>query len=810
MAAGMMWREARQAWRGLLRRPAYLLLSSLTLALGVGTVSMVFSLMDQALLKPLAYPQPERLLVAGITDGDQFYGAPGLYAAIKSVKSLASSGIVRSWAANTNIAGPAGPEVVGAMAADSGFLRTLGRPMALGRNFNTEEDRPHGPRAVILSYPAWQRMFGGDRRVLGRSLEVEGKALPIVGVAPANLEWEATFDMLLPLQVDLTNYRNLDTNERIVARLAPEASFKQAEAEVGARLHEVAMDVSRGNERMTEYFGRARMGVGSLQEVVLSGGRDTLRLFLGAALCVLLIAAVNLANLMLLRALARMHDTAVRAAMGAPAWRLVLPSLAEGLLVGIAGSVAGLLLAWIGLRLMAAWVPPEWVRAQAVGISPMTVIVALAAGLLVGGLAALIGAWRAMRLTLVAELVGGGRSGLSRESGRLGRALVVVQLALAVVLLVGGALFLRSLQHLSQVPMGFESRSIVTFTLAPVVARNPDIAAVIEQTKRVVEALARQPGVVKAGASTNLPTGSQLNMSMRFPDGSETNAQFRPVTPDFLNVFDINLVAGRGFDARTDVAGGELVCVVSTAFVRDYLHGGEAIGKTVILLSGGNRPMRIVGVVGDVRQGGPAEPAPGVLYLPLQQLPQGMWSWIHTFTPLSYAVHVHPGGETALQRILPRLVDSVAPGQPIGDIQPMEQVVARTTSQQKLNLLLVGVFATLALVLAAVGLYAVTAVTVAARRAEFGIRAAMGASPGRLLRQVLMESVLQVGLGLAIGLALALAGSRVLQGFLFGVSAGDPLAIALVLVVLGSTGVLAALVPALRAARVPPIQALRT
>jgi putative ABC transport system permease protein len=813
MRAALLWAEARQAWRGLLRKPAYLALASLTLALGVGTVSLVFSLLDQALLKPLAFPEADRLVVAGMhNDGDAMSAAPGMYGPIKSVKSLVSSGMAMGWARNVNVSGDGQAQVVSALYADGGFLRTLGRPMALGRNFNADEDRPHGPQGVILSHDFWQGRFGGDRAVLGRTLEVEGKPAVVIGVLPAGFEWNTVFDMILPLQPDLAE-RDLSNNQYIVARLAPGASLAGANAEAGARLR-AAVDAQSAtmSTEGREYWRHVRLGVGDLKQFIFSSGRDTLQLFLGAALCVLVIAAVNLANLMLLRALARSHDGAVRVAMGAPWLRLALPSLAEGLLIGLLGGVMGLLLAWLGLRMLEAWVPPEWMRAQALQLSVTTVVFALAVALLVAVLAACIGVWRASRQTLVTELVGGGRSGLSRESGQLGRVLVVLQLAVAVVLLSGAALFLRSLQQLAQVPMGFESRAITTFSLAPVLERAPDILAVNRQTRRILDGLEAQPGVTGAVASTNLPTGSQLNISMQFPDGRQTSVQYRPVTPGFLQVFGIPLLAGRAFDPQRDVAGGEVVCLVGATFVRDYLHGGSAIGQVVQLPDDGHGrpfPMRIVGVVGDVRQAGPAEPAPGVLYVPLEQMPASMWNVVRGSQPLSYAVSVRPGHLGQIQHDLQRIVERVAPGQPIGDIKPLEQVVASTTSRQKLNLLLVGVFAGLALLLAAVGLYAVTAVTVASRTAEFGVRAAMGASPGRLARQVLGECARQVALGLCIGLVAALSLSRLVQHFLYGVGAADPLAIGVVLVVLALAAALASLVPALRAARVPPMQALR-
>ena len=811
MRPGVLWAEVRQAWRGLLRKPAYLLLAGATLALGVGTTALVFSLMDQALLKPLAFPAADRLVAVGLKENGTVGGAPGLYGPVKSMAALSSSGMVTGWARNTNVAVDGSAQVATALYADGGFLQTLGRPMALGRNFNADEDRPKGPQGVILSYDMWQHRFGGDSTVLGRTLVVEGKAAPVIGVLPAGFEWFTHFDIILPLQPDLGS-ENISVNEFIVARLAPGASLAGADAEAGTRLKAAALNDAHGRQDRIKSWEGVTFGAGDLKQVVFSLGNDTLKLFLGAALCVLVIAAVNLANLMLLRALARSHDGAVRAALGAPWLRLALPSLAEGLLVGLLGGVLGVALAWLGLRVLESKVPPEWMRAQALGLSGTTVAFAFGVALLVAVLAACMGIWRAHRQTLVAELVSGGRSGLSRESGRLGRVLVVVQVATAVVLLSGAALFLRSLQHLAEVPLGFESRAIATFTLAPIRETSPDSVAMNLQTRRILDALAAQPGVVRAAASTNLPTGSQFNMSMRFPDGSEQSAQYRPVTPGFFELFRIPLLAGRGFDPLHDVAGGEPVCLVSQAFVHDYLHGGNPIGQIVTLSNDGGdkeRPMRVVGVVGDVRQDGPGEPAPGVVYLPLAQIPPPTWMIIRGFMPLSYAVQAQPGSVGQLRRDLQKVVEQVAPQQPIGDVQSMEHVVASTTDPQKLNLLLVGIFSALALLLAAVGLYAVTAVTVAARTADFGVRAAMGATPQRLAWQVLGQSARQVALGLGIGLLAALALSRLVQHFLFGVGPADPLALAAVVVVLAMAAALASLVPALRASRVSPMQALR-
>lgn len=812
MSVAILWNEARQSWRGLLRRPGYLLLAVLTLALGVATTTAVFSLLDQALLKPLPFPQPDRLVTLGqYFDGERNSAAPGYYAPVRRMRSFASTGMLRSWAINTNIARGDEGRVVGSLRVDRGFLETLGLPMALGRNFNVEEDRVNGPQAVILSHAFWTQYYGADPAAIGQTLQVEGRAAQVVGVLPAAFRWPVQFDILLSMQPDLAS-TNLSTNEQIIARIKPGISVAEASAETGAVLGALL----RQNPRMTEEWRRHLLefppnALPLKGSVFASRTGNTLWLFFGAGACVLLIAAINLASLMLLRALGRSHDSAVRLALGAPLARLGLPALAEGLLIGLCGALVGIALAWLGLRLMAGWVPPEWIRGEAAALTGASVGFALLAGAATALLASVLGLLRVRGLQLTRELVGGGRAGWSRGAGRLGRGLVIAQVVVAVVLLMGAALFTRTLQRLSEVPMGFESRAVTIFSLAPIRERHAEVGSMVEQTDRIVERLRRLPGIAHVGAGSNPPTATQLNWSYVLPDGRSISAQYRFMTPDFFNVFGMPVLAGRGIGEQ-DTAGAERICVVSAAFARQYL-GDAPLGKIVAIEDDGEDrrvPMRVVGVVGDVRQFGPAEPAPPIVYTPLAQLSPGAWRIIRGFGGLTYALQSRAGNTGGnAERALREAIAEVAPQQPISDLDAMDAVVASTTSDQKLNLLLVGLFAGLALLLAAVGLYAVMATAVAARRHEFGVRAALGAAPRRLLRQVLREAGLQIAIGLLAGLGIAMAMSRFLQRYLFEVQVADPLAIGAVVAALALAGLVAALSPALRAARVPPMQALR-
>lgn len=810
MSAAVYLAEARQSWRALARKPGYLLLAVLTLALGVATTTAVFALLDQALLKPLPFPQPQRLVTLGLPSGGHNVAAPGYYPVLRRMPSMQAVGIVRGFPVPTNIARGDASEVVAAISADEGFLRTLGMPMAAGRNFTAEESRPGGPQAVILAHRFWQRYFGGDPAAVGRTLQVEGKPVQIVGVLPADFPWAEPFDLIRNMQPDLAA-TNLSTNEIVVARLRPGVSVAAASAQAAVVIKGLLRNSPHMDESWWRSLQREPPNALLLQDsLYTSYSGNTLWLFFAAAACVLLIAAINLTSLMLLRALGRSHDSAVRAALGAPWLRLSLPALAEGVLIGALGSLAGLALAWLGLRLLGGWVPLLWMRGEAAHLTGASALFALLAGVATALLAAALGIVRGRRRNLVAELAGGGRGGWSLQAGRLGRTLVIAQVAIAVMLLIGAALFTRTLQKLAEVPMGFESRSAVVFTLAPVKERYATVRDAVEQTRRIVARLQQVPGIERVGVSTNPPATTQLSWSVEVDGMPSVNSQYRLATPQFLQVFRIPLLAGRGI-AEGDVAGAEKVCVVSATFAERYLHG-HALGKIVTVPDdGGNNrlPMRVVGVVGDVRHAGPAQAPEPMVYQPLAQMSEPMWQIMRSFGALTYAVRLHAGALGADERALRAAIDEVAPQQPIADLQPMQALVASTTGEQKLNLLLVGLFAALALLLAAVGLYAVMAVAVAARQHEFGVRAALGAPPARLRRQVLREAGLQIGIGLLLGLGVAMALSRLLQRFLFEVRVADPLAIGAVLLVLAAAGLLAALAPAQRAARVPPMQALR-
>ena len=803
--------EIWRAWRASLRRPGFVLLAGGVLALGVGASVAVFTLIDQALLAPLPVPQPS-LVVLGPqqSEGHVSDVSPQQYQHFGRLDGVRSTGLVQS-GPTANVAGDGQPELVPVMYGDRGLLPTLGLQPVLGRNFSEQEDRPNGPAAVILGHGFWQRRFGGRADVVGRTLQVEGRSHVIVGVLPASY---ATLgfagDLLLPMALP-PGSRDDGTNYKALARLADGADAGAVGAQLDAHLR--AMYQTLGGD-YAEFWRHAHFGSEGFDAWRHDDARPMLGLFLASALFVLLIAVVNLGNLMLLRSLSRTHDAAVRSALGAPMLRLALPALGEGLLVGVLGALFGLGLAVAGLGLLQGYIPAEWLGGAALHFGARTWAMAWGIGLLGALLSAGLGLWRGRAATNVDALREGGRSGIGARGGRIGKLLVVVQMALATGLLCAAGLFLHTLYDASRTPLGFASEGILTIDLAPVQARYPDAKSVQALADGLVDRLRATPGVIDAAVTTNLPADTwsgQFNLGgLHVAGGNAFNAQYHGVSPAFFDLFGIHLRQGRLF-TREDVRGGEPVVVVDQ-MLADHYYGGHALGQMLYRGEGAKAwSARIVGVVADTYQTGALDGADEIVYVPLAQMSDETLNVFRSFEPMRVALKVQ-GDPYRYRDAVRQAVATVAPDQPVANLRSMRDVVAGTTAPLRLNLLLVGLFAALSLLLAGAGMYAVMAVAVAAREREFGVRLALGAAPLRLLRLVLRGGLVQIGVGLAFGVMLALALSGVLRAVLEQLnrsSAFDPLAVAGVCVVLALAGLLACLLPAWRAARVQPMRALR-
>ena len=810
--------EIWRAWRASLRRPGFLLLAAGVLALGVGSASAVFTLIDGVLLKPLPYPEPHRLVAVGsVQEGGVQAVSPQQYQQLAGLPGVGSLGLFKDGQTATNIAGYGEPVQVPALEIDHGLLPTLRVQPALGRNFTAQEDQPHGAPVVMLYHGFWLRRFGGDPSVVGQTMEVEGVAHTIVGVLPAGFDLGQA-SIALPTAFP-AHSRDDGTNYTAVARLAPGAMVQTLGAQVDTRLH--AFYTAEGSRAYGgDFWHKAHFGAQDFGAEEHQGQRATSLMWLACAALLLLIALVNLTNLMMLRAMGRDHDASVRGALGASPWRVALPSMAEGVLIGLVGVLLGQALAALGLLALRTWMPVdwmavEWTRPGGLNLGWPAWGLAIAVGLFGALVATVLGLWRGRAALSMDSLREGGRSGFSHRSGLLGRVLVIAQVALASLLLCAAGVFLRTLLDNAKVDLGFDARGVLTFEMAPVKATYPDAAAVEALSQRLVERLHRIPGVRQAEAGTNLPAGGfsgQWNTGgLHVPGGEDFNAQFRGVAPTFFDVFGIRLHRGRLF-AMTDVRGGEQVAIVNRKFADTY-YGGHALGQVIQQGSGaGMLSARIVGVVANTYQFGPEDPDSvlPILYLPLAQMDDDSMRVFRTYEPLRFAIKVQ-GSPDGYRNAVKQAVAEVAPDQPISHIRSMAWIVHDTTTDTEFNLMLIGLLGGLALLLAGVGMYAVMAVAVAAREREFGVRAALGAAPRRLLLVVLYGGLLQIGLGLLAGVVLGALGSGVLRAVVaqLGRSVFDPWSIAAACAVLAVAGVLACLVPAVRAGRTAPMHALR-
>ena len=808
--------EIWQAWRTSLRRPGFLLLATSVLALGIGASVAVFALVDGVLLQPLPYPQASRLVQLGQEKfGVPYSTSPMTYQHVQGLRGVQSMGLIEYAAKFANISSDGVPELLPVVRANRGWLQTLGVRPILGRNFSAAEDRPHGPKVVLLSRGFWMRRYAGKANAIGQILSIEGSAHTIVCVLPQKIDLKQA-NLLLPMALP-PDSKDDGNNDRAIARLAPGASVASVSAQADARIHAM-VDASGGFDQA--YWRTRHFVAGSLKASMRVEARPVLLLFLVSALLVLLIVLVNVCNLALMRAASRRHDAAVRQDLGPPWWRRVLPMLAESLLIGLAGTLLGWLLALLGSGFLRGLIPPEWLVGSTLHMGVAEAVFAVGLGMAGVLLPALLAARHGLASSSVDELREGGRSGLGRRGGRFGRALVVAQMALATTLLCAAGLFLHALYDAARAPLGFSTQGILTFELAPIATTYPNETSVQRLMQDVLDRLRAEPGVVRATATTGLPAG---DISQNFYLGSmhvpgeeppEETPQLRAVSPDFFSTFDIAPVEGRVFQA-TDIKGSETVAIVNQAMA-DRMYAGRALGKTIdldIMQPDHSKRVlaaRIVGVIGNISPFGPLGEQERLMYLPMAQMPGDLMDLFRSFHPLRFAIRVR-GNPDDYRKAVAAAISNVAPDQPIANVRSMQSIVQDTTADTRLNLLLVGIFAVLALVLAAVGTYAVVSVGVAMREREFGIRAALGASPRKLLRRVLRDGLVQVISGLAIGLSLAFVLAGVMRPVLLQIqrSVFDAPVLLTVCVVLTAVGLLACLRPAMRAARTQPMQALR-
>ena len=816
----VLLRDLRYAMRNLRQRPGFTAIAVLTLALGIGATSAIFSVVNGVLLRPLPYQAAaELVLLRGGWDGhpDAALSEAEYWDYKERQRTLTGMGAYAG--GSLTLTGSGAPERLDAGFVTADLLPVLGVAPVMGRGFLPEEDLPGRPAVTLLSDGLWRRRFGADPGVVGRIVRLDDEPVTVVGIMPPGFQLPSHFtgtgaELWSLLQLDPASNRGergwhyLDVVGRRRSGVAPEAANREAAALMAA------MKAEYPSEYQASFSGTAS----AVEAEVVGEAKPAILVLLGAVALLLLIACANVASLLLARAEARQREIAVRSALGADRSRIVSQLLTESLLIALAGGALGLLLAEWGLRALVATAPASIPRLDAIAIDGLvlgfTLVVAIGTGVLFG----LAPALHAVRPDLAASLIDGARGGTAGAvRQRFRRGLVVGQIALALMLLTGSGLLVRSFLRLRAVDPGFDPQRVLTAQLeiSPLrYERSDQVRAFYAELLRRIEQI---PGVTSAGTARALPMTGQLEigdwsflLEGRFsspPLPSEwIAADWQVTSPGYFETMRVPVLAGRGLE-EADRTGGTPVMVINQTLAQKVWPAGNAVGQRVLLGGGDTDSVyrTVVGVVGDVRHRGlNADPRPE-MYLPHQQFPAGTG----TATRSLYLVVRTSGDPLALTPALRAAVAGLDPDAPLSQVQTMEQALGSWAAERRLTMLIVTGFATVALLLGAVGIYGVMAHLVVQRTREIGIRIALGALPREILRLVLRQGAWLAGLGITAGVLGALAVTRLLAGLLFRTPPTDPVTFAGMALLLAAVATVASVVPALRATRVDPINALR-
>jgi putative ABC transport system permease protein len=818
-----MLADLRYGLRQLFKNPGFTFVAVLTLALGIGANTAIFSVVNALLLKPLPFPAAQQLVALGMTDTRQkgtqtelgSLSYPDFFDFREQNRTLSSIAVFhdRGFAIN----GPDGATSSRGVKSSAEFFDVLGIKPIIGRAFVRSDEQPGGGPGgfkVILGNEIWRKQFNGDKNVLGRTVELDRRQYNIIGVMPAGFQFPieaepldfyvtfadeaATADGSKPA----TEQRGSHSLEAI-ARLKPGATIGQAQADLST----IAANLEKQYPDSNSYFGVAFK---PLREELIGDVRTALYVLFGAVLCVLLIANANVANLLLARASVRGKEMALRAAMGASRTRIIRQLLTESVLLSALGGAFGLVIAQWGTEALIKAVPQNIPRISTIQLDGVvlafTLVVSLATGVIFG----LVPAWQASHVDLNTSLKSGTRTGGGGErKGRLRNGLVVAEVALALVLLICAGLLIQSFARLGRVQPGLRTERLLTARIQlPDVAypKNENVIGFFNQFLPRVRAI---PGVESASAIVPLPlTGSNMvtsfdNAEHPLPDGQRPGAPVRIIATDYFSTTGIPVRQGRVFN-ESDRYDSTPVVIVNERFAKKFFPGQNVVGKRIAPgFSADDKPEKmreIVGMVGNVKHLALKNEDSPEMYLPQTQIP---------FAVMSLVVRTTVSNPAALTSALRKELAAVDSSIPLTSVRVFDEYVSRSLARPRFNALLLSIFAGTALVLTAIGIYGVMAYTVAQRTNEIGIRIALGAAQSSIFRLVVGQAMTLVGISVLIGLAGAFGATRLLSSMLFGVGASDPITFAAIVVVLSVVAFLAAWLPARRAARVDPVIALR-
>jgi putative ABC transport system permease protein len=795
------FQDIRYGMRSLLRKPGFTLTAGVALALGIGANTAIFSVINGVLLRSLAYRDANSIVMVWERNfqrnRSQNSVSPANFLDWKK-QSSSFEQIAASWDTRLNLTSGGEPEEIQVQKVSTDFFSILGVPPELGRAFLRQEETPGTEPVVILGHDLWQRRFAGNPTIVGQTVAISGRNCTVIGVMPPGFHFlNSQIKAWLPLQLDpATDWRKSGRFLRSVARLKPGVNVQQAQAEldaIGKQLEIAYPDFNKG-------WG---VNLVPMHEQIVGDIRPVLLVLLAAVAFVLLIACANVANLLLSRAASRQKELALRAALGASRRRLVRQMLTESVLLAIMGGALGVLLAYWGIHALIAFAPDNIPRLNEITIDPRVLIFTFGISLVTGLVFGLVPALQSSRPDLNDALKEGGRG--SSSGNRVARNLfVVAEMALALVLLVGAGLMLRSFSQLHQVKTGFETENVLTMRIQLPMAKYPQPQQRADFFKRAQEHLGALPEVKSVGAINYLPltglassTVFNLASQPELPPSESPGTEVRIITPGYFGAMGIPLLKGRTFDGRDGAESR--VLVINETIARKFFPGQDPIGQRLIVNWEPKVADEIVGVVGDVKETALAEEANPAIYWPHPREP-------YQFMNFVLRAAIDPAHLSAAAT---KEIHALDPDQPVSDIRTLDQVVAKSIARPRFNMLLLAVFAGVALVLASVGIYGVMNYSATQRTQEIGIRMALGAKPSDILRLVVGHGMKLTFAGIAIGLTASVALTRVMTNLLFGITATDLPTFLGVSAVLTLVALLANYIPARRATRINPVVALR-
>jgi putative ABC transport system permease protein len=796
--------DLRYGARMLWKNPGFTLVAVLALALGIGANTAIFSVVNAVLLRPLSYPDSERIiwiqtqnLAKGITDSN--VSAPDMVdwangnQAFEQLSAFTYGGAILQKGDEA--------ERVRAASTNANFFTLFKTQPRIGRTFSEAEDQPGGEDVAILSYGLWQRQYGGAANIVGNKISLGGKSTMVIGVMPRGFDFPERTEIWLPLGINMSAERRDNRYLEAVGRLKPSVTIEQASAQLNAVSARLAQEYAETNSGST-------VKLQTLHEMMVGDVRPSLLLLLGAVAFVLLIACTNVANLLLARAAAREKEIAIRTALGAGRLRVIRQLLTESVLLSVIGGVLGLLLSVWLTDLLVAISPANTPRFDEIKLDGRVLLFTIALTVITGLVFGLAPALQASKSDLNEALKDGGRG--SSEGGRRNRirsALMVSEIALSFLLLVGAGLLVKSFLHLREVSPGFNPENVLTMRLSLRSAKYPQGQQKVDFYKQALENIKTLPGVQAAGAVLSLPLGGDsFSVGRAFiregrpmtPEES-ANASYFVATPDYFRTMQIPLVAGRAFTDQ-DNSESPMIVVVNETMARRYWPNENAIGRRITIWRDEKFPREIVGVVGDTKPSTLDAEAGAQMYVPYAQ--DATWGGMS----LAIRTTTEPTSLTAAVR---KEIAQLDKGQPVYNVKTMTDVVSTSLAASRVSTLLLSVFAGAALLLAMLGIYGITAYYVTQRTHEIGIRMALGARTSDVFKLVVNQAMMLVLIGVALGIVGAIALTRVMSSLLYGVSATDPLTFIGVSLLLALVALVACLVPARKATKVDPMVALR-